>query len=128
MDLPVYTLQQLALRNGQDKPQVWVAFKGLIYDVTESRKASFEKINALVKSFDEKKLVVYGLTSSPHNILDPFRHDVSAAFPFAYADQTVLKTMIRSNPGIILLKGAQVYSTWSEHNVPSIDDLEKLMK
>ena len=27
----------LALRNGQDKPQIWVAYKGLIYDVTESR-------------------------------------------------------------------------------------------
>ena len=37
MDLPFYTKQQLALRNGQDKPQIWVAFKGLIYDVTESR-------------------------------------------------------------------------------------------
>lgn len=35
--LPTYTSAQLALRNGQDKPQVWVAFKGLIYDVTHSR-------------------------------------------------------------------------------------------
>lgn len=32
-----YTRSQLALRNGQDKPQIWVAFKGIIYDVTESR-------------------------------------------------------------------------------------------
>lgn len=37
MDLPDYNKQQLALRNGQDKPQIWVAFKGLIYEVTESR-------------------------------------------------------------------------------------------
>lgn len=37
MELPGYTRQQLALRNGQDKPQIWVAFKGLIYDVGESR-------------------------------------------------------------------------------------------
>jgi predicted heme/steroid binding protein len=35
---PTYTLQQLALRNGQDKPEVWIAYKGLIYDVTNSRK------------------------------------------------------------------------------------------
>ena len=32
-----YTKQQLALRNGQDKPEIWVAYLGLIYDVTESR-------------------------------------------------------------------------------------------
>ncbi|MET4082447.1 putative heme/steroid binding protein [Pedobacter sp. UYP30] len=37
MDLQRYTLQQLALRNGQDKPQIWVAYQGLIYDVTKSR-------------------------------------------------------------------------------------------
>lgn len=37
MELPIYTKSQLALRNGQDKPEVWVAFKGLIYDVSESR-------------------------------------------------------------------------------------------
>ncbi|MBE9584956.1 cytochrome b5 [Mucilaginibacter sp. JRF] len=36
-DLPLYTRSQLALRNGQDKPQIWVAYLGIIYDVTESR-------------------------------------------------------------------------------------------
>lgn len=35
--MPTYTTQQLALRNGQDKPDIWVAYKGLIYDVTSSR-------------------------------------------------------------------------------------------
>jgi predicted heme/steroid binding protein len=37
MELPDYTKQQLALRNGQDKPAIWVAYEGLIYEVTESR-------------------------------------------------------------------------------------------
>jgi len=36
-NLPGYTKAQLALRNGQDKPEVWVAYLGLIYDVTRSR-------------------------------------------------------------------------------------------
>lgn len=35
--LPTVTKAQLALRNGQDKPQVWVAYKGMVYDVTGSR-------------------------------------------------------------------------------------------
>jgi predicted heme/steroid binding protein len=35
--LPLITLPQLALRNGQDKPEIWVAFRGLVYDVTASR-------------------------------------------------------------------------------------------
>lgn len=32
-----YTRRQLALRNGQDRPEIWVAFRGRIYDVTASR-------------------------------------------------------------------------------------------
>lgn len=35
--LPQYTKQQLALRNGQDKPEIWIAYKGIIYDVGKSR-------------------------------------------------------------------------------------------
>jgi predicted heme/steroid binding protein len=36
-ELPEYSKSQLALRNGQDKPQIWVAYRGFIYDVSESR-------------------------------------------------------------------------------------------
>ncbi|WP_436517205.1 cytochrome b5 domain-containing protein [Ekhidna sp. To15] len=32
-----YTLKQLALRNGSDREEIWIAYKGVIYDVTKSR-------------------------------------------------------------------------------------------
>ncbi|MFD3275023.1 cytochrome b5 domain-containing protein [Aquirufa echingensis] len=32
-----YTRSQLALRNGQDRPEIWVAFRGYIYDMTNSK-------------------------------------------------------------------------------------------
>ncbi len=35
--LQEYSKSYLALRNGQDKPQIWVAYKGIIYDVSDSR-------------------------------------------------------------------------------------------
>ena len=37
MDLPEYSRSQLAIRNGQDRDEIWVAYQGLIYDVTNSR-------------------------------------------------------------------------------------------
>lgn len=37
MTLQTYTRSQLALRNGQDRDEIWVAYRGLIYDVTASR-------------------------------------------------------------------------------------------
>ncbi|GAA4446937.1 hypothetical protein GCM10023091_40980 [Ravibacter arvi] len=35
--LKPYTKSQLALRNGQDREEIWCAFKGVIYDVSASR-------------------------------------------------------------------------------------------
>jgi len=35
--LPEYTTSQLALRNGNDRDEVWVAYKRIIYDVTKSK-------------------------------------------------------------------------------------------
>ncbi|MFT6827402.1 MAG: putative heme/steroid binding protein [Roseivirga sp.] len=37
MDIKTYAPSQLALRNGQDKPEIWVAYHGKIYDVSASR-------------------------------------------------------------------------------------------
>lgn len=34
---PIVTRRQLALRNGQDKPEIWIAYKGIVYDVSKSR-------------------------------------------------------------------------------------------
>lgn len=35
--LPTYTKQQLSLRNGVDKEEIWIAYQGKIYDVAKSR-------------------------------------------------------------------------------------------
>lgn len=36
-ELPIVSERVLALRNGQDKPEIWVAYRGIIYDVSKSR-------------------------------------------------------------------------------------------
>ena len=36
-NLPQFSKNQLALRNGQDREEIWVAYNGLIYDVSKSR-------------------------------------------------------------------------------------------
>lgn len=32
-----FTRNQLALRNGQDREEIWIAYQGMIYDVSSSR-------------------------------------------------------------------------------------------
>jgi hypothetical protein len=42
-----------------------------------------------------------------------------------YADGVPLKTMIRANPGVILLKNGTIVNKWHYHSVPKYDDLAK---
>ena len=37
MEFKSYSIRQLALRNGQDREEIWCAYRGLIYDLTPSR-------------------------------------------------------------------------------------------
>ena len=66
------------------------------------------------------------LTSSGYEAFEAFRHDEQLAFPFYYSDATVLKTMIRSNPGIMLFKDGVVLGKWHHNAVPNSLQLNKL--
>ena len=44
---------------------------------------------------------------------------------FFYADAVPLKSMVRANPGILLLKDGIVINKWHYHSIPSYDELAK---
>lgn len=46
-----------------------------------------------------------------------------ADYPFGMTDETTLKTIVRSNPGLVLLKDGTVYNKWSCNNLPKEEDL-----
>ncbi len=46
---------------------------------------------------------------------------------FCFTDETTLKTMIRANPGYILLKGGSILGKWSWANIPGKEELSKLI-
>ncbi|MFN0274118.1 MAG: cytochrome b5 domain-containing protein [Chitinophagales bacterium] len=61
-ELPVYTKFQLALRNGIDKEEIWIAYKGVIYDVTHSTLWRFGKHYEHFAGQD----LTYELPDAPH--------------------------------------------------------------
>ncbi|GAA4003097.1 DoxX family protein [Hymenobacter fastidiosus] len=89
----------------------------------------FLQINQLILSADssQKKITPLIITSSSPTDFDAFRHDVNLAAPFYYADATVLKSMIRSNPGFILLQDGVVKGKYHYHDIPTRADLEELL-
>ena len=60
----------------------------------------------------------YCLTSSSDNDILAWQDKTGADYPFCVMDNITLKTMIRSNPGLILLKEGKVIRKWSVNNLP----------
>lgn len=87
--------------------------------------SAFEKkINPLVKELDKAGIPIYCLTTGDIDI-EKFRHDHQCAFPFYTADETPLKTMMRSNPGVILLKNGKVIDMWHHLYIPKFEELQQ---
>lgn len=99
----------------------------IIYDVNKASLKNLDEIRELVKALDGK-VEMMALTSSPSADFDAFRHDNQLPIPFYFADATVLKTIIRANPGITLWVNGNVKGKWHDNDTPSAEDIIALTK
>jgi uncharacterized membrane protein YphA (DoxX/SURF4 family) len=68
------------------------------------------------------------VTSSTSQEIDQLRHDAQLSVPFYYADGTVLKTIMRSNAGIWLMKNAVVKGKWHINDTPDVAEVLEALK
>ncbi len=95
------------------------------YDITQTDKDAFTDINKLVAGCDKDSISFVGLSGSIYETIETFRHDVQAMFPFYNVDETALKTMIRSNPGLLLLKNGVVMAKWGWRDIPDYAEVKE---
>ena len=79
----------------------------MIFDVQKASTENIAAISDLTVQL-EGKVDCFVLTSSGSEVMEAFRHEHQLAVPYYYADATVLKTIIRSNPGIALWNNGTV--------------------
>lgn len=77
---------------------------------------------------EENGYAFYLLTSSTTDMIKDWELRHRTGFQFCHADERVLKTMIRTNPGLILLKEGTVISKWDARSVPDNVELDKKVK
>ena len=65
------------------------------------------------------------LTSASHKDAEAFAKANHLVSEIYYADGVPLKTMIRANPGIFLMKSGTVINKWHYHSIPNYDNLAK---
>ena len=97
----------------------------ICHEVELANKAAFGKINDLLALCKQDHVKIIALTSSTKDAIENFKKEVNTDIEFYTSDNTVLKTMIRSNPGLMLLKGGTVQAMWHYHTLPAYDDVKK---
>lgn len=95
------------------------------YNLNNTHESAFAKLNELAKTTEQAGYKFFVVTVDDGH-LDEFRHRLQTAYPFYHADETFLKTIIRSNPGLLLLKDGVVVNKWHYRHLPSADDLNSL--
>lgn len=99
----------------------------VIYDVSHASADNIGKIVQLSKDLDGK-IDMMVLTSSGANEFEAFRHEHQFAVPYYFADATVLKTIVRSNPGITLWVDGTVKGMWHHNDTPEAQEVLELTR
>lgn len=100
------------------------------HQLSQADDSTIDLINELYDYSVEHGYQFYCLTSSPDSDIEDWQERTGAEYPFCLMDDITLKTMIRSNPGLMLLKNGVVINKWSVNSLPDeyvlTDRLEKL--
>ena len=94
------------------------------YDLSKANKNGIGDLNALaINAAENYNIRTVLLTSSSAQSADEFSNQNKLVMEIFYADGIPLKSMVRANPGLLLLKNGTVINKWHFHNLPSYGEL-----
>ncbi len=90
------------------------------HDLTKIPKKSIAPMTELSKEAAKLNIPFYCVTSSDSQEAAKFEKEHSSGLHYLYSDNITLKTIIRSNPGLILVYDGLVINKWHHNNIPDI--------
>ncbi len=93
-------------------------FAFISHDINKANKKASDKIVALQEFCSQNNFNFIGLSSSASETIDNFKTETGIEIPFYNTDQTTLKTIIRSNPGFLLLQKGTIIGKWHYKDLP----------
>ena len=125
---PIHDFALTTCDTGEDITEQVLTKKGYTFLLVSPRLAvaddsNFGDIDQIYEYAEENGADFYCVTASANDEIERWRDLTGAEYQFCNADETTLKTMIRSNPGLILLKDGTIIGKWSHNTLPQTDDL-----
>lgn len=132
---PIHDFSMMSLETGEDITDSVLSDKGytfllVAHRIEEADDSNIDLINEIYDYSVEHGYGFYALTSSPEDEIESWREKTGAEYPFCQMDDITLKTIIRSNPGLLLIKDGTILNKWSDTRLPDEyvlpDSLDKI--
>ena len=125
---PIHDFSLTDTKTGDDITDNVLSHKGYTFllisrSLAYADDSNFGEIDQIYEYASEHNIPFYCVTASTDSDINRWRDLTGAEYPFCTADETTLKTIIRSNPGLLLLKDATIIGKWSHNQLPDPDEL-----
>ncbi|MCM1511165.1 MAG: DoxX family protein [Clostridium sp.] len=119
--------------DGEDITEDVLSHKGytfllILSFIEKADDSTFGEIDRIYEFADDNGHRFYCLTSSGKKAIDHWRNTTGAEYPFCFTDGTTLKTIVRSNPGLLLLKDGVIIGKWSHNMLPSLEKISNMTR
>lgn len=94
------------------------AFWLVAHQLNLANDGNIDVINEIFDYTQEYGYKFYCLTASNQEDIELWQERTGADYPFLFVDDTVLRTIVRSNPGMLLVKDGKVLNKWSMNSFP----------
>ncbi|MFO7656084.1 MAG: DoxX family protein [Bacteroidales bacterium] len=88
------------------------------YDLQKANKQSLVRLSKMAEKHKNENIRFICLTSSTLDVIEKFTDENKPAFEICTADNITLKTIVRSNAGLVLLKKGVIIGKWHHRNIP----------
>ena len=117
-----------SIEEGEDITEEVLTEKGYTFlliapHLEQADDSQFDALNTIYEYSLDNGYPFYCLTASTHKGINRWQDITGAEYPFCNTDETTLKTVIRSNPGLLLLKDGVVIRKWSHNDLPGEQQL-----
>lgn len=91
------------------------------HDLTKTNKKGFERANNIAVEAFSDNILFTCITGSTFDEIEKFKQENDFDLEYTIADPTALKTIIRTNPGLVLLKEGYVIDKWAHRRIPTYE-------
>jgi len=96
----------------------------IMHKLEEASDVNVDKINDIYDYSKKLGYSFYALTSSLPVEIHEWIKNTGAEYPFGTMDDIALKTIIRSNPGLLLIKGGTIINKWPNTALPNFSGVK----